>query len=48
MELFLAPGIMYEAHGWAVEASVQLPVFKELDYRPETEFTVTVGLRLLF
>ena len=47
-ELFLAPGIMYETHGWAMEASVQLPIFQKLDYRPETEFTLTVGMRLLF
>jgi len=48
MELFLAPGIMYEAQGWALEASVQLPAFQDLDHRPDTEFAVTVGVRLLF
>jgi len=47
-ELLVAPGIMYEDHGWAVEASVQLPTIKELDHRAGSELTVTVGLRLLF
>ena len=48
MELFLAPGIMYEAQGWALEASVQLPALQDLDHRPDNEFTVTVGVRMLF
>lgn len=47
-ELFLAPGIMYEAQTWTVEASVKLPVWQELDRRPETRFVAIVGLRLLF
>ncbi len=47
-ELFIAPGIMYEASRWAWEASVQLPLLEDLDHRPETRFTVTTGIRLLF
>lgn len=47
-ELFVAPGIMYEAREYAVEASVQLPVFADLDHRPKRCPIVTVGFRLLF
>ena len=47
-ELLVAPGVLYEARTYALEASVQLPLWQELDHRPETEFTVTIGLRLLF
>lgn len=47
-EVRLAPGIMYEARRWVFEASVQVPVYEELDHRPETDFTVGVGFRVLF
>lgn len=47
-ELFLSPGIMYEARTWTVEASIKVPVWQELDRRPETRFVVVLGLRLLF
>lgn len=44
-EVFLAPGLMYEARRWVFEFSVQFPAIQELDHRPETEFTVVLGLR---
>ncbi|MBI1368573.1 MAG: hypothetical protein GC162_07945 [Planctomycetes bacterium] len=47
-ELFLAPGVMYEGRNWALEASVSLPAWQDLDHRPEAKFVVTLGLRLLF
>lgn len=47
-EAFLSPGIMYEAESWVLELSVQLPVIQRLDWRPETDFAVVVGLRFLF
>lgn len=47
-ELFLAPGLMYEANWWTLELSVQLPVWKEVRHRAETEFAVIVGIRLSF
>ena len=37
-----------DAGGYAVEASVQLPFCHDLNHRPETEFTVTFGVRFLF
>ncbi|MCC6358976.1 MAG: hypothetical protein IT450_09545 [Phycisphaerales bacterium] len=47
-EVFLSPGIMYEAQSWVLELSVQLPVIQRLDWRPETDFAVVFGLRFLF
>ncbi len=47
-ELRLSPGIMYEATTWAFELGTQIPVWQELDDRPEPEFGVTLGLRFSF
>ena len=47
-ELRLAPGIMYEARGWVIEATVQLPVYEDLDHRPELDVLVGLGVRILF
>lgn len=47
-EIFLAPGIMYEARSWAAEFSLGVPVWQRLDERPEADFIIRLGLRLLF
>ena len=47
-ELLLAPGIMYEARTWTVEASIQLPIWQDVDRRPETRFAAVLGVRFLF
>lgn len=47
-EAFLAPGLLYEAPRFAIEASVQIPVAQDLSHRPEREVIATVGVRLLF
>lgn len=47
-EAFLSPGLLYEAPRFAIEAAVQLPVAQDLAHRPEREYVVTLGLRLLF
>lgn len=47
-EVFLSPGILYEAERFAFEAGVQVPVSQALDHRPETSFSLTFGLRFLF
>ena len=47
-EVLISPGILYEAVSWAFEASVQLPLARDLDHRPETDFSVLFGVRLLF
>lgn len=47
-EILLAPGVMYEAARWVAEASVRLPVYREVDERLETDFGIVLGVRLLF
>ncbi len=44
-ELLLSPGLMYEATRWALELSLQVPVWRDLDNRPETEYVLVAGLR---
>lgn len=48
MELFLSPGILYEARTWAFEAAVRVPVGASLDHSARTQIGVTVGVRVLF
>jgi len=47
-ELLIAPGLLYEATTWAAEVSVRLPMVEDVDHRPETRWSVVMGLRLLF
>lgn len=47
-EVFLSPGLLYEGTTWAAEISVQLPVARRLDHRPERDWILVVGFRLLF
>lgn len=47
-EILLGPGLLYEARTFALEATVGLPVLRDVDERPHTEFVVTLGFRLLF
>lgn len=47
-EVRVSPGVMYEATTWAFELGVQIPVWQELNHRPETEFAVITGLRFSF
>lgn len=47
-EVFLSPGLLYEGRRFAAEASVQLPVWQDVERRPETEVGVVLGVRLLF
>ncbi len=47
-EAFIAPGLLYEAPNFALEATVQVPVAQDLRSRPERAFVVTLGVRLLF
>jgi hypothetical protein len=47
-EALLGPGLLYEAKTFAAEATVGLPVVQDVTDRPETDLTVTFGLRLLF
>lgn len=47
-ELRLSPGIMYEARNWVIEAAVQIPIHENLDHRPETDYVIGLGFRVLF
>jgi hypothetical protein len=47
-ELRLAPGLLYEACDFALEAGMQFPLHQELRHRPERDWSLTLGLRLLF
>jgi hypothetical protein len=47
-QLFLAPGLMYEARTWTFELSVQVPVWQDLARRPEARYTLVAGLRFSF
>jgi hypothetical protein len=47
-ELFLSPGIQYVTQRWIIEATVQVPVWQELDSRAERDFIVGVGVRFQF
>ncbi len=47
-ELFLSPGLLYEAKTWAAEIGVQIPIEQSVGHRPETEVAIVAGLRFLF
>lgn len=47
-EFTFAPGIMYEARNWVFEAMFKVPIAAEVDHRPELDYSVGVGLRILF
>lgn len=47
-QMFISPGILYEARRFALEAGVQIPVWQDLDRRPESRYGVTFGMRFLF
>jgi hypothetical protein len=47
-QMMIAPGIMYEARTWVIELSFQAPLWQEIDHRVETDFTFTLGYRVLF
>lgn len=44
-EIFVSPGIMYEARRWTAELSVQIPVLRGIDHRAETQYALVAGLR---
>ena len=48
IETFVSPGLMYEGTTWTYEASIMLPVARELDRRAETDAILVFGVRMLF
>ena len=47
-EWWLAPGFLYEAPDFALELSLILPLEQDVSGRPERDYGVLAGLRLLF
>lgn len=47
-ELFLAPGLLWEAQWAALELSLRIPVSQQVSNRPESAWAVNFGVRLLF
>ncbi|MBT8042565.1 MAG: hypothetical protein KJN98_05300 [Pontiella sp.] len=46
-EMYLAPGLLYEARSWAAETGIRLPVAEEGN-TADADITVAAGLRYLF
>lgn len=44
-ELFLSPGLMYEARTWTAELSIQVPVWQEIEHRADARYALIAGLR---
>lgn len=44
-ELFVAPGLMYEAKTWTAELSVQVPVWQRIEHRAEVDYALIAGIR---
>jgi hypothetical protein len=47
-EVLFAPGIMYETRDIAIEFGVQVPAYQEIENRPKTNLTMTIGIRFFF
>ncbi|MCI0362521.1 MAG: transporter [Phycisphaerales bacterium] len=47
-EVYLSPGVMFEARTFTLDATVMLPVWQEVEHRAESEYLIGVGLRLSF
>ncbi len=47
-EIFLSPGIMYEAKTFTLDATLMIPVYQDVNWRGESEFIIGFGARLSF
>ncbi len=47
-EIFLSPGIQFISTRWILEATVQIPVWQDLDHRANRDFIIGVGFRVQF
>ncbi len=47
-ELFFSPGIQFVTQRWAIEATVQLPVWQDINHRAESDYIVGIGFRWQF
>ena len=48
LEILLAPILLYEAPSWAFELTYGKPIYEDVNFRPETDYTVSLGFRFLF
>ena len=46
--LFFSPGVMYEARKFTLDATVMIPVYEDVDQRPEVDIVIGVGVRVSF
>ncbi len=44
-QLFVSPGVMWEAQKYVIEASIQVPVWQTLDNRARSDFVLMTGIR---
>ena len=47
-EIFLSPGISYRKTHWAIEATVQIPIYQKLDNRMERDYVFGIGFKVRF
>jgi hypothetical protein len=47
-EIYISPGIMYEARKFTFDATLMIPVYQDVQWRGESEFVVGLGLRISF
>ncbi len=47
-ELLLSPGVQYATRRWILEATVQVPLVQEVEFRVERDIAVGLGVRVQF
>ncbi len=47
-ELFISPGIMWEARRTTIDLTLMIPIVQDLQSRPESDFLVGLGIRIPF
>jgi hypothetical protein len=47
-EIFLSPGLQYVTTRWIAEATIQLPLWQDLNHRLERDFVIGLGVRVQF
>lgn len=47
-DLRFSPGLMFEGWKFAFEIMAQLPLYQEVDHRPEMKFGIGIGVRIAF
>jgi len=47
-QIFLSPGVMFEAKRITLDASIMIPVWQDLDHRAEMDIVLAIGARISF